>query len=61
MPQLVTALRSTFGEQRRERRQLARELSDFRTPAEQAELESMIERLSNDDADQVRETLRISA
>lgn len=57
----LASLLSPFTAERRERLRLAHELADFRTPAEQAELESMLERLDEAQAREVRATLSLVA
>ena len=61
MSRLLASVLSPVGAERRQRLALAHELADFRTPAEQAELESMLERLDEDEAREVRETLSLVA
>ncbi len=61
MSHVLARITSPSAAARRERLRLATELADFRTPAEQAELESMIERLSDEQAREVRETLSLVA
>ncbi len=61
MSRLFTRVLSPLDAERRQRLALARELADFRTTAEQAELESMLERLDEAQAREVRETLSLVA